>query len=1109
MAQNFFGRDPMIWWIGQVTDPEKGKWYNCTEAYRTKTGEDIYTWRCRVRIVGYHDNADDLPDEDLPLAHVLLPAGESTTGGQGRTMEYQGGEVVVGFFADGEDAQQPIVFGTLYKQEYLADEVTESMFNKKNQVDFVPWTPPAVVQKMGPTQINENSVAQSPVMRTMSNAFKSLADKAVSTASDNKIQNRVPCEGNEVGRMKLALGEFKDKIQALKAIAEYDKHLDPVFGTTFNMAEETKLVVGKVHDATTAIIRRTRAYAVQDTLGKLKTELQDKTPKTLQGATGQASQNLIDVMFCNFEKIQDGMLDYLGESISNLAEQALDIPQCAVEDFLGDMFGQVGSILDSQMGDMFGSLGNITGGAIGGQGGMPSDLFDKGLMFADMAEEILECDGIKCPPPTTFSTRNGTFSGVTDDMRGIMAKAALSRLNLPSSAGTKAPNCDTNILQCGPPKIDFMGGGGKGLTAKSVINASGQLIGASILNSGFGFKSPPALSFVDSCDNGYGSSAYPEMGPVSAIDNSSVRVNAAGGVPLFSEDGCPITVGGTGGTTVTLTDGRDMNTNAGPLKACATGGLPVVAGGQGGTQLSNDSCGNLTVGGEGGIPLLVGDTPLVLGEFSITCGGKSPIQDNTITLPNGDKVDHYYEPGPSGELSSDHWDKDGNMGTGPSSTESAAPSVSLSTGIPISDCLNIVNAGSDYGGIQVRGTGGAVITISPLTQVGSNYGASGTNVPVKQVPLGEFSAPGTGTGLTVDYTLVPGPVKLGTDGITELAPYTGAVQSVTINKKGSNYKVGDILEIPLKSLLDPMDTEGTPARFTITSIRPPTSGGVSVPTSGGSGTGLTLSYDSIDGKVDTVLVANAGTGYKIGDVVTIQSGNNDAQVAITCLKTQLNSQGTSGEGGAGGMGDMRVEVEKERIYVPDPNGLEMGVTDVVIVDSGSAFLPNTVRSELDIDPTSPTFGQVTTKEVKPNPDESYDGETSYLTSLGKVKVKNSGFGYSPNDTATVVSEGGTGPAGTDGTGAGAGGGTGAGAGGGTGGAEVELDIQDGFIVGAKVTKGGSGFTSLPEVRINSDTGVGGRLLPVLKFTKVGDAKKTLAQLPKNIEIVTVIDCVQQ
>ena len=37
--------------------------------------------RCRVRIVGYHGNEDDLPDEDLPLAHVLLPPNTTTVGG--------------------------------------------------------------------------------------------------------------------------------------------------------------------------------------------------------------------------------------------------------------------------------------------------------------------------------------------------------------------------------------------------------------------------------------------------------------------------------------------------------------------------------------------------------------------------------------------------------------------------------------------------------------------------------------------------------------------------------------------------------------------------------------------------------------------------------------------------------------------------------------------------------------------------------------------------------------------------------------------------------------------------------------------------------------------
>ena len=43
----------------------------------------------------------------------------STTAGRGETMNYQGGEVVVGFFFDGEDGQQPVVFGTLFKQEPL------------------------------------------------------------------------------------------------------------------------------------------------------------------------------------------------------------------------------------------------------------------------------------------------------------------------------------------------------------------------------------------------------------------------------------------------------------------------------------------------------------------------------------------------------------------------------------------------------------------------------------------------------------------------------------------------------------------------------------------------------------------------------------------------------------------------------------------------------------------------------------------------------------------------------------------------------------------------------------------------------------------------------
>ena len=79
----------MQWWIGQVTDPDKGEWGDSYEKKQAEDGEDCYSHRCRVRIVGYHGNDVDLPDKDLPLAHVLLPSNTSTTGGCGKTLQYQ------------------------------------------------------------------------------------------------------------------------------------------------------------------------------------------------------------------------------------------------------------------------------------------------------------------------------------------------------------------------------------------------------------------------------------------------------------------------------------------------------------------------------------------------------------------------------------------------------------------------------------------------------------------------------------------------------------------------------------------------------------------------------------------------------------------------------------------------------------------------------------------------------------------------------------------------------------------------------------------------------------------------------------------------------------
>ena len=273
------------------------------------------------------------------------------------------------------------------------------------------------------------------------------------------------------------------------------------------------------------------------------------------------------------------------------------------------------------------------------------------------------------------------------------------------------------------------------------------------------------------------------------------------------------------------------------------------------------------------------------------------------------------------------------------------------------------------------------------------------------------------------------------------------------------------------------------------------------------------------GCIQSVLVNSSGGGYSVGEIITLSGsdlGASSPEDNVTFEVTSINSPkpippvipqlpppipaGTGGvnAGAAGGIDANTPSFtgfnitaggvpNTDGLYVSDPNGTELGVVNVVITDPGQGYLPNTTETTLEpmtdedgnamTDPNGNPLSTLSTKEVLPDPNANYDGEQTFVTSLGDVVVTNVGFGYEDGDTATV-SGGGTGT-GADGVGDGTG----------TGGAEVELEIQNGNIIGAKVTNGGFGFTSLPELTINSDSGVGGRLLPVLNFTKVQDASK--------------------
>ena len=845
--ENFFGRDPMKWWIGQVTDPDKGKWGDSLEKKRAEDNEDIYAFRCRVRIVGYHGSDSDLKDEELPLAHVLLPSNTTTVGGCGATLQYQGGEVVVGFFADGDDAQQPIIFGTLFKQSYIPDKKTNQKFNASPFTDFEPYTPPNVVQRSGKSRFNDQEwIPQSPPIRAFSDgeSVKVAAQKQKEASTNISVDSFSPCEDNEISKISSTIKSFTRKLQTLQELNEGATYIDPVFGGTVDLQQEIKQTTNRVHDSMTKLVRRGRSWLVQDTLDKLSSTLKDKTPKTLQAPVGQATKSLSDVIFCNLEKIQEGLKDYLSKSFENMIGQVLDVPACGIENFLGDMFGQIDNAIDSGLGSMFEQLNNINGGGLA----VPSDAFKKGIRFANIITNVLDCDSLNCPEPTAFSAKNGVAKAVEDSFEGILANSGLSQLNnlaedienignaIPASP--TRPDCNTNVLECGPPRVDFIGGGGQGASGSAIVNALGNVIGVAINGTGFGFKEPPLLSFFDSCDKGYGAGGHPVMGNVSKIeDPTNVGINQIGGVVVTS-NGLTVNAGGVGGIPVSPA----LSINNLPIVAGGLGGIPVTAGGFGGDKLSLGDL-NAVVNGIGGQKLTAGGFPVVVGDnIDITLGGVVSTLDGTPLVDE------------NGEL------------------------------------------------------------------------------------------------------------------------------------------IGDVL---------------------------------------GDGTGL-------------------------------ESG----------------------------------------IYIPDANGNSLGVVGAVITSPGQEYLSNTTEEDSD--------GNV--KEIIPDPNASYDGESSYVSELGSVEVASAGFAYEDGDTVTFED-------GSVGGKSGLGEGTGA-----TpidttvegsqvptvnksGQATGKLKVEDGRIIGVDITDTGFGFTALPDLTINTETGFGAQLIPVLKFKKVEDASQVANTTQQSV--ISVIDCIHK
>ena len=278
-------------------------------------------------------------------------------------------------------------------------------------------------------------------------------------------------------------------------------------------------------------------------------------------------------------------------------------------------------------------------------------------------------------------------------------------------------------------------------------------------------------------------------------------------------------------------------------------------------------------------------------------------------------------------------------------------------------------------------TPGSVTTIGSITASGLGGYSNASGVA---------TTGGTGSGLTVNTTV---------DG-------NGAITGLALNAAGSDYLITDTLTLTNPNLggvsaLNLGTLAGGTGYTTATGV---------ATSSSGSGTGATLNITASGGAIINVSVNNAGSGYAIGETLTITNAN------ATGIKT-LGSIATAGTGYSAGSGIATTGSNTSATVdiTVDGNG---AVTGVTINDDGTGYAASETVTIVNANATGVnTLGSIsnagtgwtegTFSNVATTSSGSGTGLTLNVTAdasgnVTAVTVNTDGSGYANSEVISIV-----------------------------------------------------------------------------------------------------------
>ena len=249
---------------------------------------------------------------------------------------------------------------------------------------------------------------------------------------------------------------------------------------------------------------------------------------------------LFKAIKCLAAKISDALTGVIEDMIVGMVKNCLNVPVCAVQEFIGALTGKITGLIDSFLGPLLGPIQSILGTVF-----KIRDAVLGGINTIRKIANLLKC-GEKKKCPTTykykidvgilkdrdneeqkdgldkaldFSLSKGA-SNLIGDFQEQYGKWSIFGENVGDADGTLPP-CNTgNIFKCGTPKVEFFGGGGSGVAGEVIlgnfinkldqddifggIQKTASIVGVNITQPGEGYTEDPFVAFSDGCEQGYG-----------------------------------------------------------------------------------------------------------------------------------------------------------------------------------------------------------------------------------------------------------------------------------------------------------------------------------------------------------------------------------------------------------------------------------------------------------------------------------------------------------------------------------------------------------------------------------------------------------------------------